>query len=62
MDWAECIRNLREKLLITQAELAVMVGVSYASINRYENNQYEPTIKVKRKLMELFKKNGIVEE
>ena len=62
MDWAKYIKDLRDKLLITQAELAAMVGVSYASINRYENNQYKPTIKVKRKLMELFKKNGIVEE
>lgn len=62
MDWAKTIKALRDKLLITQTELAEMVGVSFASINRYENKQYEPTMKVKRALMKLFKENGIVEE
>lgn len=62
MDWAQCIKNLRNKLLITQMELAEMIGVSYASVNRYENKQYEPTMKVKRTLMKLFKENGIVED
>jgi len=62
MDWAKSIIELREKLLITQTELAKIVGVSYASINRYENKKYEPTMKVKRKLMVLLKENGIVED
>ena len=62
MDWATSIKRLRNKLLITQSELANMVGVSYASINRYENKQYEPTMKVKRQLMKIFKENGIAED
>ena len=37
MDWGKAIKELRNKLLITQTELANMVGVSFASINRYEN-------------------------
>jgi len=59
MEWGKAIKKLRNKLLLTQAELAEKVGVSFASINRYENNQYEPTMKVKRKLMALFIENGI---
>jgi DNA-binding XRE family transcriptional regulator len=55
------IIELRQKLLITQTELAKIVGVSYPSINRYENNKYEPTMKMKRKLMTLFKSNGVVD-
>ena len=62
MDWGKAIQELRNKLLITQTELANMVGVSFASINRYENKQYEPTMKVKRTLMKLFKENDIVVE
>lgn len=60
MNWAENIKKLREKLLITQTELAEIIGVSFASVNRYENNQHEPTMKVKRKLMELFIEHNIV--
>ena len=62
MNWAENIKRLRDKMLITQNELADLVRVSIASINRYENGKFEPTMKVKRKLMELFKEHGIVRE
>ena len=62
MSWPENIKALRNKLLITQEELADMLGVSFVSVNRYENGHFEPTMKIKRKLMKLFKENGIVEE
>lgn len=61
MDWGRSVRELREKALITQTELAEMLGVSFATINRYENGHHEPTMKVKRQLMKLFKKYGVVE-
>ncbi|MBQ9103484.1 MAG: helix-turn-helix transcriptional regulator [Clostridia bacterium] len=60
MDWAKTIKLLRAKLLITQVELASLVGVSFASINRYENGIHEPTMKVKRKLMKIFIENKIL--
>lgn len=59
MEWGKAIKKLRNKLLLTQAELAKLVGVSFASINRYENNQSIPTMKVKRVLKSLFDKNNI---
>lgn len=62
MDWAECIKELRKKLLITQTELAKLLGVSFASVNRYENGIYEPTMRVKRKLKKLFIENKIIKE
>lgn len=62
MNWAKSIKQLREKLLITQTELAEMIGVAFVSVNRYENGIHEPTMKNKRKLMKLFKENNIVEE
>lgn len=61
MDWGRSVKELREKALITQTELADMLGVSFATINRYENGHHEPTMKVKRQLMKLFKKYGVVE-
>ena len=62
MNWAENIKKLRNKMLLTQQELAKLLSVSYVSINRWENSVHEPTMKAKRELMKLFKGNGIVEE
>ena len=59
MCWADNIKKLRTKLLVTQHELANLLGVSYVSINRWENGVHEPTMKAKRELMRLFKENGI---
>ena len=56
------IKALREKLIISQEELAKMLGVSFVSVNRWENGHHEPTIKVKRKLMDLIKENNICKE
>lgn len=59
MTWSKIIKELREKLLLSQTEMANLLGVSYASINRWENEHYEPTIKVKRKIKSLCEKNNI---
>ncbi|RMA77579.1 DNA-binding XRE family transcriptional regulator [Metamycoplasma subdolum] len=61
MNWLELIKQLRNKMLITQSELAEEIGVTFATVNRYENGWFEPTMKIKRKLMRLFKIYGIVE-
>lgn len=59
MEYKDVIKALREKLIISQDELAKMLGVSFVSVNRWENGHHEPTIKVKRKLVQLLKENGI---
>lgn len=63
MTYAEAIKKLRRKMLLTQMEFAQFLGVSFASINRWETGRFEPTMKIKRKLALLFKEYGIeVEE
>lgn len=62
MNWSQSIKLLREKMLLTQSEFASRLDVSFASVNRWENGEHEPTMKVKRQLMKLMKKYGIVEE
>ena len=57
-DYPELVKKLRDKLIISQEELAKLLEVSFATINRWENGHTEPTIKAKRKLFELCKKNG----
>ena len=62
MNYPKMLKKYREKVLLTQTELAEKLGVSFASVNRWENGLFEPTMKVKRKLRELFKEAGIEEE
>lgn len=59
MNYKRLVKDLRDTLIITQKELAVLLGVSYASINRWETGKHEPTTKIKRKIVELCKQNNI---
>lgn len=56
MNWSNIIKDIRKKLILSQNDLAKLLGVSYATINRWENNHFEPTFKAKRKIIELCKK------
>ena len=59
MTYAEAIKKLRNKMLLTQMEFAEYLGVSFASINRWETGKHEPTTKIKRRIVELCKENNI---
>ena len=59
MDYKYLVKELRNKLIITQTELAGILGVSFASINRWETGKHEPTTKIKRRIVELCKENNI---
>lgn len=63
MNYARLIHELREKLLLSQTELAEKLGVSYATVNRWENGHHEPTFKQRRLIVSLCRKHNIkVEE
>ena len=62
MNYAKKIKEYREKVLITQQELAKMLGVGIANVSRWEQGHYEPTMETKRKLKKLFDEAGIKEE
>lgn len=53
------IKKIRLNLMLTQTEFAEKLGISFASVNRYENGKSVPTLKVQRKLCELIKKGGL---
>ncbi len=59
MDYQRLVKELRVKLILSQQEFADLLNVSFASINRWETGKHEPTIKVKRKIVELCKENNI---
>ena len=62
MDYPMLIKKLREKLVVSQTELAEILGYAFASANRWENGVQEPTFKMKRKMLALGKKHGIAVE
>ena len=62
MKYSVAIKTLRKRMLVTQSELAGILGVSFASVNRWENGEHEPTMKIKRKLAVLFKEHNIIVE
>ncbi len=50
------LRDLREEAFMTQADLAKACGVSHASISDWENAKSIPSMKNRRKLMEVLGK------
>ena len=59
IDYADGILKLRAKLNLSQEELAKLLGVSFMSVNRWENDKYAPTKLVKVRLLQLFEENNI---
>lgn len=59
MSFADKVKYVRAKLLISQTELAKEIGVSFATVNRWESGRLEPTF-LNEKRFEMFcKKNEI---
>jgi len=61
MDYSKAIKDYRERNFLTQTDLAVLLGVSFTTVNRWENGKFEPTMKMKKKLNDLFKKETGIE-
>ena len=59
MNYKKLVLEFRNKMILTQTELAEILGVSYVSINKWGNGKYNPTTKVKRKIVALCKENNI---
>ncbi|VEU81591.1 helix-turn-helix transcriptional regulator [Mycoplasmopsis arginini] len=59
VNYPEMIVLLRARMNISQEKLASKLGVSFQSVNRWENGKYEPTKLAKVKLKELFKEFDI---
>ena len=61
MDYPKLLKEYREKMFLSQEDLAQKLGISYVTVNRWENGKFEPTIKMKKKLYNMFKKAGLVD-
>lgn len=60
LDYSKAVLELRSKLNISQHELANLLGVSFQSVNRWENRHFEPTKIVNVRLEKMLKENDIV--
>lgn len=59
IDYPATIIKLRAILDLSQAALAELLGVSFTSVNRWENGKYEPTKLVKEKIRLICVQNNI---
>ena len=63
INFADAILKLRAHYNMSQDDFAKFLGVSFTSVNRWENGIHEPTKLAKVKIINLLKENNIeVEE
>ena len=59
INYADAILKLRAHFNMSQEEFAKFLGVSFTSVNRWENGIYEPTKLAKVRILQLLKDNKI---
>ena len=53
LDYPERVKSVRDLKGLTQAQLAELIGVSFASVNRWENGQSRPNSLSWRRILEI---------
>ena len=59
MNFSYLIKQIRKEKLLSQDELAKILGVSFATVNRWENGHFNPSIKKQRSILKYCKSNKI---
>ena len=59
MSFAEDIKRIRRKAFLTQEDFAKVIGVSFATVNRWETGKAKPNLKTMKLIDEYCKKNAI---
>ncbi len=62
MTFAETLKKLRRELNMTQEALARELNVSFATVNKWENNKAKPSRMAMMLIKEYSKRNDISEE
>ena len=59
MDFREKVKKVRIEIGYSQEQLARDLGVSFATINRWENGKTEPSRLALKNFIDFCKKNGV---
>ena len=59
MSFAEAIKHIRYKSLLSQEAFAKMLGVSFTTVNRWETGKSKPSFKTLRVIDEYCKSKNI---
>lgn len=59
MEFAEKVKYVRKQLKLSQEKFASLLGVSFATVNRWETERSMPTYGTQQKFIALCKENGI---
>lgn len=57
IDYPATLLRIRAELNLSQTQLADMLGVSFTSVNRWENGKYQPTKVAKEKIKLICEEN-----
>ena len=55
-DFRTLVKEVRSQLGLTQEDFARELGVSYATVNRWENGQYKPSKLAKAQFLAFFER------
>lgn len=58
----DIVRRLRQKLGLTQEELAHELGITVGTVNRWENGRFRPSKLARSTILEFARKHGITLE
>ncbi len=58
-DYPSILKEIRSSMLLSQEELAQELGVTFATVNRWENSHHEPSLKGKKAIRDYCKKHGL---
>ena len=59
MEFSEKVKYVRKKLYLSQDSLAKQVGISFVTVNRWENGHGHPNLVMEAKFYDFCEKNGI---
>jgi len=61
-DYEERIKRIRERFGLTQKELAESIGVSFATVNRWENKQSKPSPLSWAQIQNVYEKKSVLQK
>lgn len=59
MDFSSSIKKIRKDCLMSQTDFAENIGVSYSTVNRWENRKAVPNFKTLQKIDSFVKLQGL---